>query len=295
MKRDLHQEITDKIVAMIESGAGRWEMPWHGTLGKRPVNAVTGHRYNGVNVLNLWADSIDKGFATNQWATFKQWQEHGAQVRKGERGSLVVYVGQVARERTNDDGETEEYGVSFLKYSHTFNADQVDGFEVETVERPNLATRIAAADAFVANTGAIIRENQGRAFYNPTDDFIGMPAFDLFRDTDASTATENAYSTLLHELTHWTAPKKRLDREFSKRFGDGAYALEELVAELGAAFLCADLDITNEPRADHAKYLAHWLEVLKADKRAIFTAASKASEAAGYLADTQPAQSAAAA
>jgi len=278
-RRDLHQDVTDRIVAAIEAGAGEWRMPWTGQHGGLPFNATTKAKYRGVNVLTLWLTASAAGFPTNEWASYLQWQERGAQVRRGERGSQIVYYGTTTRERENDAGELEETEIRFLRYSHVFNAAQVDGWQSPAIERPNLATRIEAAERFVSNTGALIRYGLGRAYYSPTQDSIGMPEWAQFLDTPTATATENAYGTLLHELTHWTGHEKRCAREFGKRFGNDAYAAEELVAELGSAFLCAELAITPEPR----------LRVHKADKRAIFTAASKASEAADYLHSLQTA------
>jgi antirestriction protein ArdC len=172
--------------------------------------------------------------------------------------------------------------------SYVFNADQVDGFEAPPLPEPKDPAQILdRAEAFIAATGADIRHGGNRAFYRFPDDFIQMPERERFMGTETSTATESYYSTLLHELTHWTGSAKRCDRAFGKRFGDEAYAVEELVAELGAAFLCADLGITLEPRADHAAYIDNWLKVLKADKKAIFTAASQAAKATDYLAGLQ--------
>lgn len=293
MKRDLYKEVTDKVIAAIEAGASgdKWEMPWHGLKRGRPHNAVSNYRYSGINVLMLWSAAAEQGYPTNEWASYRQWQERGAQVRRGERGHVVVYAGStVIRDR---DGEPElgEDGepriVRFLKHSHVFNASQVDGWESPEVERPNLAERIERAEQYVNRTGAVIRYDMGRAYYAPGPDFIGMPGWETFKETARSTATENAYSTLFHELTHWTGAKHRLERTFGRRFGDHAYSAEELVAEMGAAFLCSHVGIVSEPREDHAHYAAHWLAMLKADRRAIFTAASAASAAVDYLDNLQ--------
>ena len=284
-KPDLYQTVTDKIVAAIESGADdeKWTMPWTGFHAGLPYNATTKATYRGVNVIMLWAEATAEGYPTNEWASYKQWQGRDAQVNKGETGTLIVYAGAAFREVENDAGETEEKSFRFLKYSKVFNASQVSGWQSPKTERPDLAKRIDHAEGFVANTGAIIRFGGARAFYSPSRDSISMPDWNQFTDTKTATATENAYGTLLHELTHWTGSKRRCERKFGKRFGDQAYAMEELVAELGAAFLCAKIGITPEPRRDHAQYLAHWLATMKADKRAIFTAASKASDAVDFL------------
>ena len=258
-RKDVYQTVTDQIVAAIESGAGEWQMPWHraGEGLNRPVNIDTGKGYRGVNVVALWAAGQIRGYASGTWGTYRQWQKTGAQVRKGEKASSV------------------------------FNADQVDGYEVALPEPKDPVQAITEADAFVSGTGAEVRHGGVRAFYRPSGDFIQMPDKERFTGSKTSTATEGYYGTLLHELIHWTGIERRCDRQFGKRFGDDAYAVEELVAELGAAFLCADLGITPEPRPDHAAYIEHWLKVLKADNRAIFTAASKAAQASDFLAALQ--------
>ena len=286
MARDLYQEVTDSIIATIEAGAGKWQMPWACQSGGLPTNAVTKASYNGVNILQLWSVAASKGYPTGIWATYKQWQSIGAQVNAGEKGAMVVFAGTGTAKP--EDGETSGRAFHFLKCSSVFNAAQVAGFDTLAPVRPALAVRIANADAFVAATGADVRYGNSRAFYSPSQDFIAMPGFDAFIDTDTASATENAYGILMHELTHWTSAKSRLDRELGKRFGDDKYAAEELVAELGAAFLCAELNITPSPRPDHAQYLASWLKVLKSDKKAIFTAASAATKAAQYLRTLQP-------
>ncbi len=301
---DLHQTITDKIVAAIEAGAGPWTMPWHrpGTAFSVPRNALTRQPYQGCNVLSLWIDADAKKFGNPIWATFKQWQEIGAQVRKGEKGSLIVKYGKwtpkdrrepQARQRSGTDAATASDDASpermYARAAWVFNADQVDGFVIEDQKpRPDLTTRLAHVDQFIARTGADFREGGTRAFYRRRNgsgegDYIQMPPRTLFTGTPTSSATECYESTRLHELSHWCGADHRLKRDFGERFGDNAYAVEELVAELSAAFLCAELQITNTPRPDHAQYLAHWLSVLKADNRAIFTTAAAASRATQYL------------
>jgi antirestriction protein ArdC len=219
--------------------------------------------------------------------TFKQALELGAHVRKGESGSLVVYASKLTRTETDEaTGEEAAREIPFLKGYTVFNVEQVDGlpeyFYAPAAPRLDPVQRIARADAFVVATGASISHGGNCAFYSAGEDRVQMPPFETFRDA------ESYYATLSHELTHWTKHKSRLDRDFGKkRFGDEGYAVEELVAELGAAFLCADLDLTAEPREDHASYIAHWLKVLKDDRRAIFTAASHAQAAADYLAGLQ--------
>jgi antirestriction protein ArdC len=217
--------------------------------------------------------------------TFRQALELGAHVRKGESGTLVVYANsfKVAdNNKADDDREETEHEVHYLKGYTVFNVEQIDGLPTQyttqaTPSQPNAEARIARAEHLAASSQATIRHGGGRAFYAPQSDLVQLPPFEAFRDAEAY------YATLLHELTHWTAHRSRLARELGKRFGDAAYAAEELIAELGAAFLCAELGVTLEPRDDHASYLAIWLKVLRSDQRAIFTAASHAQKAAQFL------------
>jgi antirestriction protein ArdC len=289
-KLDVHQAVTDQIIAAIEAGAGTWQMPWraagHGL--NRPVNIDTGNHYRGVNVVALWASAQMRGFSTGTWGTYRQWQNRDAQVRKGEKASLIVFYKEldVTRE-TPETGAIEADTVLFARASWVFNADQVDGFEPAPLPTPaEPAQRIEAAERFIRATGADIRHGGTRAFYRPSDDFIQMPDRARFLGSATASATESYYATLLHELTHYAGHPSRCDRKLGERFGDDAYAMEELVAELGAAFLCTELGISAELRPDHAQYIAHWLKVLKADKKAIFTAASLAAKARDYLAGT---------
>lgn len=281
---NVYETITANIINAIEQGAGEFRMPWHraSTASGVPCNAVTGVQYKGSNVLILWATAGAKGFDSNKWATFKQWQSIGAQVRKGEKSATGIYFNMMERE--DETGEAK--AIPFARPFHLFNAAQVDGYTSEqAAPRQDLTETIRSADEVIAATGAKITHSGDRAFYRPSTDEVYMPPRNAFIGTATSTATEAYYSTALHELAHWTGHQSRLARDFtrSKRFGDQAYAGEELVAELGAAFLCAQLGITNEPRADHAQYLAHWLKVLKADSRAIVRAASDAQKAADFI------------
>lgn len=299
---DVHEAITAKIVAAIEAGAGAFEMPWHrpGVAFTIPKNALTSKPYNGSNVLSLWIDADDKKFEHQIWATYKQWEEIGAQVRKGEKGSLIVKYGEwIPKNQREQDqsakSDDDDHGKRlYAKPAWVFNVGQVDGYEIApAVPRADLTVRLDHVDAFIAATGAEFRDGGQRAFYRHRDskgegDFIQMPERSLFTGTATSTPTEAYESTRLHELTHWCGAEHRLNRKFGERFGDNAYAFEELVAELSAAFLCAVLEITNSPRLDHAQYLTHWLDVLKSDTKAIFAAASLASKAVDYLHGLQP-------
>lgn len=285
-RTNVHEQVTNTIIAAIEAGAGDWQMPWHRSGGglNRPLNIDTGKRYQGVNIVALWAAAEVRGFGSGTWGTYRQWQNSGAQVRKGEKGSVVVFYKEFDIDETDPDtGETLSDKRLFARASWVFNADQVDGYDIPLPEPVDPVEAIEGADRFVRATGADIRHGGQRAYYRPSEDCIQIPDKERFVGTATSTATEAYYGTLLHELTHWTGAAHRCDRQFGKRFGDNAYAVEELVAELGAAFLCADLGVTLTPRQDHAAYLNAWLKVLKADSKAIFTAASQASWAASHL------------
>jgi antirestriction protein ArdC len=252
----------------------------------RPVNIASKNAYRGINVVALWAYAEASGYSSGTWGTYRQWAEAGAQVRKGEKAAYVVFYKEIEIASDADDAESETR--LFARSTPVFAAEQVDGYEPPVIETAAVPmTPIEQAEAFVIRTGAQIAHGGTRAFYRPSTDSIQLPPRDAFIGSPTSTPAESYYSTLLHELTHWTSAESRCNRQLGKRFGDDAYAMEELVAELGAAFLCADLQITDEPRVDHAQYLASWLSVMKADKKAIFTAASKASEAATFLAGLQ--------
>lgn len=282
---DIHQTITDKIIAAIEAGAGEFIMPWHRKKsGLKPRNVLTGNHYQGINILALWIEAQGSGFSSNLWGTYRQWAEKGAQVKKGAKASHVVFYKEIT---VDADEETEDERTRlFARATPVFNADQVDGWTDPDPVVPVAADPVEflpEAERFITATGARITHGGGRAYYSPSTDSIQMPERSAFTGSPTSTPTEAYYSTLCHELTHWSGAKGRCDRDLTDRFGSQAYAMEELVAELGAAFLSAELGVSTEPRADHAQYLANWLQVLRNDKRAIFTAASAASNATAYL------------
>jgi antirestriction protein ArdC len=260
-----------------------------------------GQAYSGINVLSLWASAMAHGFAAPIWMTYRQAGELGGQVRKGEKGSPVVYANALTKTGTDaasgdEVGETDPRTrsgetIRYLNGCTVFNVEQIDDlpqhYYAPPMPRTEPAFRIAHAESFFAATAAAISHGGNCAFYRPSTDSIQMPPFEAFRDA------ESYYATLAHEVTHWTAASARCDRQFEgKRFGSEGYAMEELVAELGSAFLCADLDLALEPREDHASYIANWLEVLKGDNRAIFTAASHAQRAADFVNRLQPGASA---
>ena len=290
-RADVYSRVTSKIVADLEKGVRPWMKPWSAEHAAghitRPLRA-SGEPYKGVNVLMLWGEAFDKGYACPIWTTYRQASELGGQVRKGEQGSLVVYAGRLTRSETGAKGKGDsEREIPFMKGYTVFNCEQVDGLPAHFYSRPAAPLpaleRIAAADKFFAATGVNLRHGGNRAYYAEGPDYVQMPPFESFRDAESYAAT------LAHECTHATKHPKRLAREFGrKRWGDAGYAAEELVAELGAAFLCADLGITPEVRDDHAAYIATWLEVLKRDSRAVFTASAHAQRAADDLHSLQP-------
>lgn len=291
MKTDVYERITNQIVAELEKGVRPWMKPWNAehAAGRitRPLRA-NGIPYRGINVLMLWAESVAKGYSAPIWMTFKQALELNAHVRKGEKGSLVVYASSITRTETDaETGAESERDIHFLKGYTVFNVEQIDGlpaqYHAPAVKPLDGMERIARAEAFFAATEADVRHGGNRAYYNISQDFVQMPPFEAFRDAIAY------YATLGHECVHWTRADARLNRDFNqKRWGDEGYAAEELVAELGAAFLCADLELTPQVRDDHAPYIALWVNVLKSDKRAIFTAASHAQRAVDFLHGLQP-------
>lgn len=293
MKTDIYEKVTATIVAELEKGERPWLKPWNAehAAGRitRPLRA-NGIPYRGINVVMLWGSAVEHGFSAPLWLTYKQAQELGGQVRKGEKGSLVVYANTISRTETDEaTGEEQERDIPFMKGYTVFNAEQVDGLPAHfyAVQAPTLdpVARIERVESFFAATGAAVRHGGNQAFYTMAEDRVQMPPFETFRDA------ESYYATLAHEVTHWTRHPKRLARDFGRKsWGDEGYAMEELVAELGAAFLSADLDLTPEPRPDHAAYIASWLKVLKGDKRAIFSAAAHAQRAADFLTAMQPQQ-----
>lgn len=289
---DVYTRVTSLIVEQLERGVRPWMKPWNAehAAGRitRPLRH-NGQRYQGINVLMLWASAEAQGFGCPFWLTYQQAKELGGHVKKGEHGSPVVYASTFKKTETDDDGQASEQEIPFLKQYVVFNADQCEGLPAHFYQLAEAPTenleRIDRAEAFFAATGADIRTGGDRAYYAITNDHIQMPPFETFRDAESHAAT------LAHELTHWTRHPSRLDRDLGrKRFGDEGYAMEELVAELGSAFLCADLAITPEVRECHAGYIADWLRVLKDDKRAIFSAASLASRAVEFLHGLQAVQ-----
>lgn len=285
-RKDPYEVVTTKILSLMEQAKGnQWEMPWNkpSVCASVPKN-ITGSSYHGINVPLLWAAMHERRFDSGLFGTYKQWKDKGCQVRKGEHGEDVVFFSTFTKE-VEFEGESKEVAIPFAKLYTVFNASQVDGFEWGKNEdyEGSEAFEIGHCEALIENTGAEINHGGFRAFYRPEGDFIQLPEMSEFIDTEHSNATENYYSTMFHELTHWSGAPFRLDRTKGKMFGDSDYAFEELVAELGASFLCAQLGVTKSPRVDHAQYLKNWMGALKQDKKFFFKAASLAQKSTDYL------------
>ncbi|TIS59905.1 MAG: DUF1738 domain-containing protein [Mesorhizobium sp.] len=282
--KDTYQRITDTIVEQLEAGTKPWIRPWRGNARRSLTpRRATGEAYRGINVLMLWVAGQMFGYEENTWITYRQAQDLGAQVRKGEKGTLVVKYGTFTPKDHEDD---EDRAIPYLKGYTVFNVEQIDSlpdrFFSPAEELPTPVPHIDTAEDFVRNTRAKVSYGGTKACYRPASDDILMP------DRERFDSEVHLYSTLLHELAHFSGAKHRLDRDLTGRFGNEAYAMEECIAECTAAFLCADLGVDHDPRDNTAAYLASWVAVLKNDKRAIITAAAKAQAAADYLTALQP-------
>ena len=285
-KFDLYQTVTDRILRLMQTHGANWVNPFKKAgMAYQPHNPITGKAYRGMNVLLLATTPYELPY----WAGYGQWADKKCQVRKGERATLIIYW-KILEKTVTVDGVSKVSKRPLLRYLSVFNVAQVDGEYADTLRHTAAQPLVSAvdaaaqADAVFAATGASVRhDSKPAAFYSPAEDYVHMPERAMFAATPTSSATECYYSTLAHELTHWTGHTSRLARDFSGRFGSGAYAFEELVAELGAAMLCAELGISIEPRADHAQYLNGWISVLKGDNGAIIKAASLAKQAAAFI------------
>jgi antirestriction protein ArdC len=280
-KSNLYATVTDQIVPAIEAGLATHSMPWQSVPGL-PKNIASDGSYRGINTLLLWLIGNAKGYVTPYWATFKQWREMGHPVHAGEKSATVVFWKQL--DRRDDASECSEASPSdgsrgpiLARAYHVFNAAQVQGLALPNMRVLSEDERDERAEAFFGKLPIAVRHEGNQAFYSSIADAVHLPPFGLFKDANAY------YATRGHECVHATGAKTRLDRDMSGRFGSEAYAMEELVAELGAAFLCADLGLSTEPRLDHAGYIESWLKVLKGDTRAIFAAAGKAQAAVDWL------------
>ena len=285
-RTDVYTRITAEIVAAIEAGAGEFKMPWHhnGTSTARPANIASGKAYRGVNVLALWVAAEIARYDDGLWGTYRQWQALEAQVRKGERGTTVVLWKEVTP-AGGDDRAGEEDSPARRIFARAFtvlNVAQVDGYQPEPVALLPGTERLAHAEAFIGNLGINTVFGSPNAYYRPATDTVHMPDFGYFHEA------AGFYGSWIHECGHGSGAKHRLDRDLSGRFGSAAYALEEISVELLSGMILADLGIAHHPRPDHAAYVASWLQVLKDDPRAIFTAAGKAQQAADWMHARQP-------
>jgi antirestriction protein ArdC len=285
MKLDTYQAVTDRIIAALEAGTAPWRMGWNaegGAMGLTLPLRANGQEYRGINILLLWGAAEERGFTSPSWFTFKQASELGAKVRKGETATKIIFFKPLDVTRTNDAGEEIDAKIPMIKQYAVFNADQIDGLPERFAAKPTAPigeskARDERAEAALRSTGADIREGGTQAYYSPGQDFVQMPSFDRFHTSG------NYLCTLSHELCHWTGGDARLARKLRNQFGSKDYAQEELVAEIGAAFVGARLGIVGEHIDNHAAYIASWLAALKNDKRAIFKAASAAQAAADMV------------
>jgi antirestriction protein ArdC len=285
-RQDVYTRITAQIISYLEKGIRPWSKPWNAehVAGRitRPLRH-NGQPYSGINILSLWICAELQGFAAPIWMTFRQASELNAHVRKGEKGSLVVFSNTIIRTEHDDKtGEDAEREIPYLKGYTVFNVEQIDGlpeiYHAKAAPTLDHVVRIERVEKFFAAMNATIKHGGNRAYYAQELDYVQMPDFVAFKDA------ESYYATLAHELTHWTKHPARLARDLGRKsWGDSGYAAEELVAELGSAFVCADLNLPQESREENAAYIASWLQVLKSDSRAIFTAAAHAQRAADYL------------
>ncbi len=276
MNNDLYLEVTQRIITALEAGTPPWVKPWS-VSDQRPRNATTARTYRGVNSLLLGLEADAKGYPDSRWLTFRQAAELGARVRGGEHGTKIVFYKLTEIE---DDSADHPRMVPLLRSFTVFNVAQIDGMPEDMTKPPEPAAwdADAEAEALLYASGVEIHHGAAQAYYHRSNDVVHLPARSAFADPGAY------YATALHELIHWSGHASRCNRDLKGRFGDGAYAVEELIAELGSAFLCAHCRIDG--RLQHAAYMHAWLQVLKGDKRAIFTASAKAQAAADYVLQT---------
>lgn len=274
---DIYQTVTDQIIQALEAGTPPWLPPWQGGEFSLPENFASGHRYRGINILLLHLAAMSRGYNVSRWLTFKQALELGGHVRKGETGTQIVFFKQLEIAEQVDAGDPQRRVIPLLRSFTVFNIAQVDGLPESLA--PALPKHewdpLAAAEMLLTDSGARIQHGGNRAYYRPSDDIIQLPPREWF-----PTAADY-YATALHELTHWTGAPSRCNRPLRRRHGIDAYAYEELVAEMGAAFACAHCKLPA--RMEHASYIDSWLQALRNDKRLILSAASKAQAAADYL------------
>jgi len=287
INQKIMSEIAHKVAALMSEHGTDWVKPWQGKAGGFPVNFASGKQYRGINVFLL----LSEGFASAHWGTFNQWKAAGAKVKKGSKATTIVLWKPLEKETKTEDGETQKDKFWMLRTFKVFNADQVEGWDApaqDVTEAPvdaNGFEHCPSMEEFFNQAGVLINHGGDRAFYSPAHDSVQMPKKEDFTGTETSTAAEAYYSTLAHEVTHWTGHKSRLDRLKAKRFGSKDYAFEELVAEMGAVFLSVQFGVSPAPRPDHAQYLNSWIKALRAEPRVIFSAASEAQKAVDFISE----------
>ena len=287
---DIYQRVTDRIIEQIETGTPPWVRPWSVVNDTAPINIISDRAYRGINNVMLQLEAQANGYPLNRWCTYRQAAERGAQVRKGESATQIMYYQLRKIAATGDafpvytENDIPERTIPLLRVYSVFNVAQIDGLPTELLQVPVPATAFAAqeaADDLLLESAVPIHHGGFKAFYSPAEDRIQLPVKTLFKDAG------NYYAAALHELVHATGHASRCNRQLTTRFGTESYAAEELIAELGAAFLCAHVRIDGQ--LQHASYISSWLDVLRRDKRAIFIASTKAQQAADWLiAKTQP-------
>jgi antirestriction protein ArdC len=281
MYRDLYAEVTNRIVSALEAGVTPWIRPWSVDFDPTPINAVSRRSYRGINTVLLTLEAQSRGYGRNAWMTYRQAMELGARVRRGESGTTAIFykLHEFSLSTTVEQIEDEKKSkvISFLRWYTVFNVAQIDGLPERLKVRETLTTWNPqdAAESILQESGARICHGGAEAYYSPPDDRIQLPERGHFESGSAY------YATALHELVHWSGHPKRLNRSLGRRFGEAAYAMEELIAEMGSAFLCAGCYLEGQLR--HANYIGNWLQVLKSDKRAVFAAAAKAQQAVDFI------------
>lgn len=276
--RDIQQEITNTIIEALENGVNPWVCPWDkSTDSALPYNHKTQESYNGMNILMLWIAAKERGYSRNSWLTYKQAQELGATVRKGEKSTMGIFYKKIEMKATQSKPEAEKEFFPMAKAFNVFNVEQIDGLELEAIEElePKQFNTVENVENLIIKSGVDLRHGGTRAFYRSSSDFVQMPDRERFK------SELDYYATFTHELTHWTGHKHRLDRPQANEFGSADYAYEELIAEIGSAFINAELGLVGE--VQHESYIASWLKALKEDKRFIFKAASAASKAHKFI------------
>jgi len=293
-QKEIIAKVSTEILALMEEHGTNWQKPWLSTIASgQPFNVVSKKAYQGINSFWLGMVAYSAGYSTNEWATFKQWSGKGASIIKGSKATDIFFWKPIKIDQKDasgkilkdDNGNKKTKNIWMLKAYKVFNAQQVEGYDSPAIVKPEpVEFNNQAVDALVSATGAVIKHGGASAHYAPGPDHIAMPAKEDYTGTDTSTAEEAYYSTLLHELVHWSGHASRLDRLKSNAlFGNSEYAFEELVAETGAAILSVVTGVSPAPRADHAKYLNNWKKAIKDNPKAIFSAFTKANQAVEFL------------